>query len=700
MRICSIKYENYRCFRDVFFDFRKTNKSKNIALIVAPNGGGKTEMLFSFWWVLYGFGFEKLKGKESTAYSLNSALYHELANSVRCQEKSCSVELTFEIDGTEYTLKRTETFSKEPNCPITSVTSVILSSVKPNGETTIPEEDSAEVERILNRIIPQKILSGILFDGERMKQLSSIDEDSKNAVEGVIKHITNEELFEMCKTELGELKKKVDKEIRKVGQAKNNISLTQIEERIADFEKRRDSDQATFETDKENLAQCSLELENVRNKLEQHRESHNYEQQRKQLREGLESARKDLERYTENFFDDLWYGYTLITKKLVNEVRKIVQSEDLPGGLTADAVRSILQRENCICGHCLNDEEKNVLKALISKLPPENINSTILEMARHAELDRDTAKKRLMRVFNEVQNTESTIAKTKSDIDSISSLITEGASNIILELEKRQRNLDAKKEKLRVEIDQMGSNVESYNKMLDQLLAQRKTFTKADEDTRLLEKKDSFIRKCLKALIAIDEFNKRESLKRINEKINDAYSILSEDYSRGKRLYVIQYDNADKYGMVSYLQRQYDELYEQSSRNGVIDSYHSDNKSDDEIKELIILKIRESNSTGQSKINTLAFAKAILDYSSEVRDDDSTELTKSYPFLIDSPFTELTDGNLEMSAKNIHSFSEQLILMISGDSLSGVKSFIEPYVACLYELQKNEGESNSSLRGV
>ena len=50
-----------------------------------------------------------------------------------------------------------------------------------------------------------------------------------------------------------------------------------------------------------------------------------------------------------------------------------------------------------------------------------------------------------------------------------------------------------------------------------------------------------------------------QSLELINSKINDAYSILSEDYSRGKRLYVIQYDKADKYGMVSYLQSQYDE---------------------------------------------------------------------------------------------------------------------------------------------
>ena len=126
--------------------------------------------------------------------------------------------------------------------------------------------------------------------------------------------------------------------------------------------------------------------------------------------------------------------------------------------------------------------------------------------------------------------------------------------------------------------------------------------------------------------------------------------------------------------------------------------YGDDFPYDDEIKEKVILKIRESNSTGQSKINTLSFAKAILDYSSEVRDDDSTELSKSYPFLIDSPFTELSGGNLEMSSRNIHSFSKQIILMISEESLSGVEGNILPYVCNSYRLAKSDGESNSSLQ--
>ena len=184
----------------------------------------------------------------------------------------------------------------------------------------------------------------------------------------------------------------------------------------------------------------------------------------------------------------------------------------------------------------------------------------------------------------------------------------------------------------------------------------------------------------------------------INQRINDCYSILSQDYIDGKRIYIIQFDKKDKYRMVTYSQKRYDEVYIQYESDGTLATYRSLGKSEDEIKELIIKDIKDSNSTGQGKISSLAFAKAILEYSREQRSEDSTELTRSYPFLIDSPFTELSDGNLSMSSQNIHTFADQIILLISNESLAGVSNFLAPYVSQRYELVGNAGENNSTLK--
>ena len=695
MKFLKIKYYNYRCFLDLELSF-ETQNSKNIVMIVAPNGGGKTEMLFSFWWVLYGFDFKKLKGKENTPYALNSAFYHNLQNTNDAKEAHCGVDLVFEADGTEYTVKRREKYTKTSQ-GITIVPSVSLSYVNPNGEDSLPIENSEDVEKILTRIIPPKILSGIIFDGERMKQLSSIDEDSKNAVEGVIKHITNEELFEICKTEFEEVKDAISKDLRKVSKDNKNLNLNTIVNQIATIDSQKSLCEIQKDGKEESLNTIIAELEEISTQLEQHRDSKVYEQQRKQLKKELEEKKADLDNAVEGFYNELWYGYTLIGQELVSEVRNFLQKEDLPWGLTAEAVRNILNKPLCICGNKICEHEREILTALISKLPPENINSTLLEMTCHADIDAGEKKQVILKSYQTVKSLEDAIEIKKKDIDHISTLITDGASEKIANLERRRAQLESDKTKIKLEIDKLQASIAQYEKQSEDLIVKRNSVAKADASTNYLTKKDEFIRKCLKALTAIDEYNKKVSLKDVNSRINDAYAILSEDYARGKRLYVIQFDKEDKYGMVSYLQSQYDDLYTRFSQDNTIASYKASGLTDEEIAEKIILKIRESNSTGQSKINTLSFAKAMLDYSSEVRDNDSIELTKSYPFLIDSPFTELSQGNLEMSARNIHTFSEQIILMISDISLASVDNIIRPFIAKTYTLTKKVGESNSSL---
>ena len=109
MKINYIKYHNYRCFKDVTVKFDTDNR-KNIALILGVNGSGKTEMLFSFQWVLYGFNFYTMREKEETPYSLNSALHHELEINPHANSVDCWVELSFNEKGIDYFMKRTEIF--------------------------------------------------------------------------------------------------------------------------------------------------------------------------------------------------------------------------------------------------------------------------------------------------------------------------------------------------------------------------------------------------------------------------------------------------------------------------------------------------------------------------------------------------------------------------------------------------------------
>lgn len=705
MKFLNVKYHNYRCFKDIELNFNTTS-AKNIALIVAPNGGGKTEMLFSFWWVLYNFDFSSLKGKENTAYSLNSTLYHRLTISEEDRSEECWVEICFEHEDIPYTLRRSELFTKSRQ-GISSTQKVSLSFVDSNGESSVPIEDKDLVDRRLSQIIPKKILSGIIFDGERMKQLSSEDDNSRNAVEGVIRHITNEELFELCRGQFANIIEDIANELRRLRRKNGGVdvdldTITNLTNQIEISEKAKKADEIKLESKKRTLKDTEKELRDISLELSRNQDSKYYEGLRTEYSNEKRKRRSQLEADIDTFYKDLLYGYLLISDKLIEDVTKYLDedkdSDRTPLGLTVDAVDSILQMPECICGHPITSAERERLLALRAKLPPININSTVRQMIKTANDSKESAAKLLERSFNKVSDEERDINELTTKIAEVSEQITAGAPGTIQDLERRRDEAVVLKKKLEEGISKHEESIAGYNKRIADLVEDREVKTRARGVSEKLTNKDAFIRRCMAALTEIDEYNKKVSLQRINNRIEECYRTLSQDYIDGKRLYIIQFDKDKKYRMVTYSQKSYEDRYKTYKDDGTYDAWEAAGKDDEQIKESIIMKIIGSNSTGQGKINTLAFAKAILDYSRERRDEDSTEVSRSYPFLIDSPFTELSDGNLKMSSTNIHTFADQIILMISNESLAGVQETLEPYVSVKYEIIGNAGENNSTLK--
>lgn len=695
MKFLRIKYSNYRCFRDVevFFD---TDTDKNISLVVAPNGGGKTEMLFSFWWALYGFGFEDLKGKDATPYSLNSRLYLDVMNHTK-ESATCFVELDFEADGIVYTMKRSEVFSIHRNGSMKSEQFVEFYNVNPNGTSTTPLRDKEQVKNQLTRIIPVSILHGIIFDGERMKQLASKDEDSKKAIEGIIRLITNEELFNLCMGELGELSKTIGRQKTQLAKNAKNTTLAQIEDEIARLKEELRTDDIKLKSNRDRLEEVKNELDNVSRELRQHRESRDFENQRTRLKKELEARNRDLSSAIEDFYKSLSDGYILICDKLFSDVKYSLEQYDIPVGLTVEAVRSILNRPTCICGHAVGPDEIERMNRLIQTLPPDNINSTIHEMVRQAKLSQDKDRQILDKSYDRLDEIEDEISSLKKEIALISTQISANAPQLIKDLETRYNKLVVEQSDLEREIERLRLQIIDNNNRITQLEKNKASANTMSDAYNQLERKDQFIQKCLRAFKEIDEYNKVLSLKSINEKIDHAYASLSEDYSRGRRVCIGQFSADLKYRILSYYLSDYDSTYAILKDNGTIAALKTKGLREDEIKEYVISQAKTSSSTGQSKINTLAFAKAILDYSNEERDEDSTEVSRDYPFLIDSPFTELANDNLEHSADNIHLFSGQIILLISEESYERTKTKILPHVKSKVTLAKQEGESYSFI---
>lgn len=704
MKINSIKYCNYRCFLDAEVIFT-TSEDKNISMVVAHNGGGKTEMLFSFIWVLYGsriggddndgiFDFSSLKGKENTAYSLNSDIFHELERCPVGDKRECSVELKFEDNGVNYVIKRTGIFTKARN-GVSRNEAVELSTTDVNGVLQLPCRDKDVVRRKLGKVITESILNGIAFDGERMKKLSHSENDSKKAVEGVIKHITNEALFEICFDQFKDKGNRISREIRNLGRTSSSDNVANLEEQIQSLKEEKETKENLLKIKRSDLKEINDELAAISDELIQHQDSKMYENQRIILRKELEEVRQELISYTEQFQKDLDDGFIFATEELLNAVEKEIEDYDVPVGLTVDAVKSILKRDTCICGNPLSDKEREALTELLTTLPPDNINSNLSEMIRSMRMVEVDVENKLNRTFKEIRDRQKKEDSLVKQIAEIAVKISSDAPARIKELEERNGEKMQAKGVVLSNIETLEGRITEIDKLVENLRKKRDAKAESDELLNKLSKKERFVEKCKKAIDRIKEYNMLRSLSTINTNLDEAYRILSEDYERGYRLYIVEFDKDKKFSLITYSAHEYQKRFNESESERA--TWKQMGMSDNQIRERVILDVAGSGSTGQGKINSLAFAKAILDYSNAPRDNESIEIAKSYPFLIDSPFTELDGQNLILSATNISSFAEQVLLFISVQSLEGVKDIIMPHVGSQIRLTKKDDANYSFI---
>ena len=698
MRFLKISFKNYRCFLNETVDFIE-KKDRNINLFVGPNGGGKTELLFAFWWVLYNFDFSKLTGKEDTPYALNSDLYKKLQQNDLGAEEKCQVSLDIENEGIKYHLTKEAAFRKTPQ-RIKIDEWQILSRTFENGETSTPIYDVNEIERIVEKIIPKNVLYGILFDGERMQKLSSPNEIAKTAIKGVISDITNVNLVEKSIESFRSISNQLSKESKSLA---NKIGDTTIETIISEIEELENEEKSileklssfsdTFDKNMARISQISEELQKIN-------EIKALEKERNSEREKIEKSENLLEQLYKNFSADLNEGYLNITDKLFTDVEKLIQRFDIPEGLTVEAVSSILLGHNCICGRPLGEQERAILNELLTQLPPDNISSTLAEAVRQVRSNKEVTMKRIKTTYDIIIQEENNIQESKKKIVELSSKIETFDNKAAKELEKENSCLREEIGVIKTEKPRLERRLKECQAALIDKRNIRENLGKNKHELSKYTNQLSFIDKCLQALNCIKQENKTKALKEINNKLNNAYKCLSEDSSLGKEIYIIQFDSSRQFQMVIYLKNNYESLYAEWCKNGTFNALKADGLSEDEIKEKIIIECIDSSSTGQSKMNTLSFIKAILDYSNQQKEEESFEIQKNYPLLIDAPFSDIAGSNLVNSASELHSFAEQIILMLDSDKYKNIKDYIDPYLSQKYEFTKIENENHTVINKV
>ena len=691
MRFRKIKFNNYRCFLNGELEFSESG-DKNINLILGNNGAGKTEVLFAFWWLLYGFNFRQLKNKEATPYALNFSLYKAIQDG-EIDNATCYVEAELEDNETIYIVKRTAKYTKTATTiAVTETQSVRY--YKDNYELSLPIRDEAEVNKILTRIIPKPILNGIVFDGERMKQLSSLDDNSVKAIAGVINDITNVELLEQCHLTFELVQKAINKKARTIAKQKGNVSLNAIIAEIDQLQAEVNKSRSEKQELTEKIADLKLQARELSLLLDDIKEARLLEKQRKESRSELEQEEDRKANAIHSFTTSIADGYLACCEQLFADVEQLLVEYDVPADLTVPAAKNILARPRCICGRPWTEDMIEEIKSLIRKLPPDNINSAMGEKVHQLRVSSADKRKAVKNDFDSLNGSNEKIKQLKDRIASLSIQITKSGSEAAEEIETRYQ-------KIQDELIRVSAKVQNIDSRLPALEGKKKlkaTLSQGEEDAVKIEKESAFVEKCLIALEKIKAVNRVTALKQINMRLQQAYKMLSDDYDLGRRIYIVQYDQVKMFQLITYFENQYRDTFQNMKKRGTVASLKAMGQSDEEIQETAILSCAQPNSTGQSKMNTLAFVKAILDFANEPQSGGIFETTKAYPLLIDAPFGDIFDKNLEKSALSLHAFAHQIILMLAKDSYRDVEKYVGPYVSSVHVFEKEPNEDHSNIR--
>ena len=694
MRFKKIKFDNYRCFLNGEIEFQEKD-GKNINLILGNNGAGKTEVLFAFWWLLYGFNFKQLKNKEATPYALNFSLYKSIQDGKR-DSAICSVEAEIEDGETTYIVNRTAKYEKKPST-IAVTESQSIRYYKDNYELSLPVRDEAEVNKILTRIIPKPILNGIVFDGERMKQLSSLDDSSVKAIAGVINDITNVELVEQCHLTFEQVQKAINKKAKQIAKQKGNISLNALIGEIDDLQSEVNKDRSDRQDCIEKIADLKLQSRELSLQLDDIKEARLLEKQRREARAELEQEEERKANAIHSFTTSIADGYLASCEQLFSDVEQLLVEYDVPADLTVPAAKNILARPRCICGHAWTEEMIAELNSLIRKLPPDNINSAMGEKVHQLRVASGDKRKAVKNDFDSLNESNEKIKQLKDRIASLSTQITKSGSEAAEEIETRYQKLQDEIIRLSANVQNIESRLPAMDKELESKKKLKAALSQGEEDTVTIEKEAAFVEKCLIALEKIKGANRITALKQINMRLQEAYKMLSDDYDLGRRIYIVQYDQVSMFQIITYFENQYQDTLRNMQNKGTVASLKAMGQSDEEIQETAILSCAQPNSTGQSKMNTLAFVKAILDFANEPQSGGIFEMTKAYPLLIDAPFGDIFDKNLEKSAMSLHAFTHQIILMLAKDSYRDVEKYVSPYVSTVHFFEKEPNEDHSII---
>lgn len=654
MIIKELFLNNFRQFTDEQKIEFSTDENKKVTFIMAESGVGKTTLIQSFQWALYG----KCK------YS--KILNEDIKNSLQAgQTATVTVSLVINHGGRDYTITRKQLYRKI-NVRIDSDNSILTIDYK--GEDGISKQvRGREADSLVKTLMHQDLFPYFFLEGESLTKVgeqmsrgkNGSNKDFINAIKGLlgfnhlyetVKHLStvsseyNSDIArntssEKLRTAIENINK-CDEDIKLAGEriitidteiSYNKTKRDELSEKLMAF--------GEIETKQKRTKTLSAELSLLKSRID-------------------DRKRVLFKKFSNN-------GFYAVLDSMLAEARETLKNSDsidkgVPG-MNVDAVKWMLENHKCICGEELieGSEHWEKLNEWMTFLPPNNIgfeletfSNEMKQIERQAKFfDEDFIRERKA-LSDDIKEYDSKV----EELDSLNKDIGGVREDIGL-LKQQEQSYNNKIVDLKLERKNKENYISELNAKRKEISGLIEIFQKQDEKTQKLQNyyaESEFLKNRISRFILRKEKEKREKLTAaINEVFKDFYEeniTFSLDTNYGVQIKTYDKELSDDF-----------------------------------------------TSGGQDVAVALAFIGAIIKLSGEKDIDpelvDEDENSESYPLVLDAPTSNFGMKQMKSFSEIMPKITDQIIVFINDKDGPILYDLMKDRISSEWVISQEKGDS-------
>lgn len=500
MRFESIEIINYRQYIHYKLLFNN-NLDTDLHVIIAPNATGKTNILNSINWCLY--GDEPHLGDASEALSICNV---QACNEAKQKgQDNCTVRITItaNVDNSTIILSREANIRAESGFVLSEKFKVTI--IDKSGNSEILENVAAN--ELVNKYLPMKIREYFFFDGEQLHNYFGPKSSSMH-VKDSINEIAQVNILKSVKNHLSTFIKDYQKILSKTnpkideiaaGQEKCNIDIENVKREIDDLNESINVSKEIINENESNIAGTETAVAD-NNTL--HKNENKLTELTNEKKSLVNKIKKLIQKYS-----ILLYMYD-INKNTYHYINEKYKKGVLPPDIDIKLLDKSLHDNHCaVCNQLISNEAQAYINSLIKKIEVgsdvshklteiKNDVFSSLEESRKYRKEKNDLIERLRKIDTEINELEDENVELKKNIIKYSSI-----DDIEMWIQQRDENKDL----VEKNVEKLGSCKERYENLL-------KLSRKLDSDMKL----------------ALEEVEKSDEIQKYLKFCSEAYGILNE----------------------------------------------------------------------------------------------------------------------------------------------------------------------------